>query len=221
MGHRFLEIVSTPSVKAARAAHGSLAAYAKLEGGPASHDRLGPDEAAFIAARDSFYVASVSETGWPYLQHRGGPPGFLEVLDAHRLRFPDYRGNRQYVTLGNAAADPRVALFLMDYPHRTRLKLLGRLRVADGAAAGGADGSAQRAKVERYLVVEVEAFDWNCPQHITPRFTEAELAPALAPLRQRLDDLEAENAALRRRLSGQGEERNRAHVAAAPRGEES
>ncbi|MDX2089803.1 MAG: pyridoxamine 5'-phosphate oxidase family protein [Kofleriaceae bacterium] len=203
MGHRFLEITGTPSVKAAQAAHGSRAIYAKFDGGAATHDRLGPAEADFIAARDSFYLASVSETGGPYIQHRGGPPGFIQVVDERHLRFPDYRGNRQYITLGNTAADPRVALFLMDYPNRSRLKLLGRLSVADGEDVG----TAARAKVERYLVVEVEAFDWNCPQHITPRFTEAELVEALAPMRQRLDELEAENARLRRRLAGNGEER--------------
>ncbi len=200
MGHRFLDIMGTASVRAARAANGSGSAYARHDAGPDTHDQLGPDEAAFIAARDSFYLASVSETGWPYVQHRGGPPGFLVLLPDGRIAFADLRGNRQYLTLGNVAADGRVALFLMDYPNRRRLKLLGRM------AVGAADDAALAplrtvARAERVMVINVEAFDWNCPQYITPRFTEAEIFEAFAPLRQQVATLEAENRALRHRLS--------------------
>jgi predicted pyridoxine 5'-phosphate oxidase superfamily flavin-nucleotide-binding protein len=200
MGHRFLEITGTPSVKAARAAQGSAGAYVRHEGGPDTHDRLGPAEAAFIAARDSAYVASVSETGWPYIQHRGGPPGFLLPLDDRRIAFADLRGNRQYLTLGNIAADSRVALFLMDYPNRRRLKLLGHMVVGEAGDPALEPLRAASPRAERILVVTVEAFDWNCPQHITPRFTEAEVTAAVAPLRRRLVELEAENESLRQRL---------------------
>jgi predicted pyridoxine 5'-phosphate oxidase superfamily flavin-nucleotide-binding protein len=201
MGHRFLEITGTPSVRAARAAQGSAGAYARFEGGPDSHDRLGAAEAAFIAARDSAYIASVSETGWPYIQHRGGAPGFLLPLDDRRIAFADLRGNRQYLTLGNIAADSRVALFLMDYPNRRRLKLLGRMEVGAAGDPALARLRAASPRAERILVVTLDAFDWNCPQHITPRFTEAELSVALAPLRRRLEALEAENRTLRQHLA--------------------
>ena len=134
MTHRFLEIATTPAVRAAQEAQGSRRAYARQEEGPAHHDRLGGSEAAFIAARDSFYMASVSETGWPYLQHRGGPRGFLRVLDETTLGFADLRGNRQYLSLGNLSADDRLCLFLMDYANQARLKIFGRARFHDLAA---------------------------------------------------------------------------------------
>jgi predicted pyridoxine 5'-phosphate oxidase superfamily flavin-nucleotide-binding protein len=202
MGHRFLEIATTPDVEAAQAAHGSRAAYARLEQGPATHDLLTEREADFIAARDSFYMATVSATGWPYIQHRGGPAGFLKVLDERTLGFADFRGNRQYITLGNAAGNDRVALFLMDYPNRRRLKLLGRLVAIDP------DRSPELleklampdypARVEGGFTIAVQAYDWNCPQHITPRFTPAELTPVL----DRIAALEEENRVLRERLAG-------------------
>jgi predicted pyridoxine 5'-phosphate oxidase superfamily flavin-nucleotide-binding protein len=195
MGHRFAEIAFTDRVKAVQDAQGSRAAYARFEGGESNHDRLGPAEAAFIAARDSFYMATISETGWPYVQHRGGPPGFLKVLDERTIGFADFRGNRQYVSVGNLTADDRVAMILVDYPRRRRLKILGHARPV---TAGDEPATVQRlavagypAKVERGLVIAVEAFDWNCPQHITPRFTEAEIAAAVAPLHSRIAELEA------------------------------
>jgi len=203
---RFAEIMFTPSVRAVQESMGSRRAYARLErpGAPA-RDQLGEDEREFIAARDSFYMASVSETGWPYVQHRGGPPGFLKVIDAGTLAFADVRGNRQYVSVGNVLGNDRVSLILMDYPNRRRLKLLGHARVLDPAA--DAEKLAlltddYDAKVERGIEIVLEGFDWNCPQHITPRFTEAEIAGALAALRERLRSLEEENAALRKRLEG-------------------
>ena len=205
MTHRFLEIATTPAVKAAQEAQGSRRAYARQEEGEPHHDRLGEAEAGFIAARDSFYLASVSETGWPYLQHRGGPPGFLRVLDETTLGFADLRGNRQYLSLGNLTADDRLCLFLMDYGHRARLKIFGRASFHDLAAepelAQRLIVPGYRAVPERGVTIKVEAFDWNCPQHITPRFSEAELAPALAPVRQRLEELEVENARLRAELA--------------------
>ncbi len=205
MTHRFLEIATTPAVKAAQEAQGSRRSYARQEEGEPHHDRLGEAEAGFIATRDSFYLASVSETGWPYLQHRGGPAGFLRVLDETTLGFADLRGNRQYLSLGNLTADDRLCLFLMDYGHRARLKIFGRARFHDLAAepelARRLIVPGYRAVPERGVTIKVEAFDWNCPQHITPRFSEAELAPALAPVRQRLEELEIENARLRAELA--------------------
>lgn len=188
MLHKWLQLASTPSVKAARERYGGAAQYARLDGtqgpdGPVRNDRLGDAEKAFIAERDGFYLASVSETLWPYVQYRGGPAGFLRVLDESTLGFADFRGNRQYVTTGNVAANDRVSLFLMDYAHRRRLKIFGRLRMVDGAAdpklveALAAEDYA--AVIERAAIVRVEAFDWNCPQHITPRFTLDELDQAM------------------------------------------
>ncbi len=204
MGHRFADIAFTPAVKAAQEAQGSRGTYLRFEEGAPHHDRLGPAETDFIAARDSFYMASVSETGWPYVQHRGGPPGFLRVLDEQTIGFADFRGNRQYVSLGNLARNDRVSLILMDYAHRRRLKILGRAR-----AIGPADDPARlaalqlpdyRARVERGVLIAVEAFDWNCPQHITPRFTAAQVAELTAPLHARIAALEASLAERGRRL---------------------
>ncbi len=204
MAHAFLDIATTPSVRAAQTANGSAAHYANFKSKRTTDD-LGETETAFIAARDSFYMATVSETGWPYVQHRGGPPGFLRVLDKKTLAFADFRGNRQYISLGNLAASGRASLILMDYPNRARLKLYVRIEAKDlGANPGLAETlgvPGYNAKPERALVLHVEAFDWNCPQHITPRFSEAELAGALAPVRQRMAELEAENAELQQRLS--------------------
>jgi hypothetical protein len=200
MGYGFLDIAVTPSVRAAQVANGSAAQWQDVAGDRA-FDRFTENEAAFISARDSFYVASVSETGWPYVQHRGGPPGFLKMLDETTLGFADFRGNRQYLTLGNTAADDRVALILMDYPNRARLKILAHMEARDLAAepelAARLAVPGYRAKPERAFLLHLAAFDWNCPQHITPRFTTAEIETAIAPLRARLAALEAENQALR------------------------
>lgn len=201
MGHAFAGIAFTPSVKAQQERHGSRAGYARLEEGPPSHDAIGPAEAAFVAARDGFYLATVSESGWPYVQFRGGPPGFLRVLDERTLGWADFGGNRQYLSVGNAARDDRAALFLMDYAGRRRLKLLGRLAVRpigeDPALAGRLAVPGYRAEIERAVVFRLAALDWNCPRHIPRRFTPAEIGAATAPLRARLAELEAELARLR------------------------
>jgi predicted pyridoxine 5'-phosphate oxidase superfamily flavin-nucleotide-binding protein len=204
MAYGFLEIASTPSVKAAQAANGGAAVWSKFDGDRA-FDRFTEAEADFIAQRDNFYMASVSETGWPYIQHRGGAPGFLRVLDEKTLGFADYRGNRQYISVGNISADDRVALILVDYPHRRRLKVYARAETKslsdDPTLAGRLLTPGYKAKVERAVILHLKAFDWNCPQHITPRFTEAELAEALAPIRERMSELERENEALRNRVA--------------------
>jgi uncharacterized protein len=202
MGHRYSEIVFTDTVKTVRRRMGSRGAYAHREDGPDVNDRLGPDEEAFIASRDSFYIASVSKTGWPFVQFRGGPPGFLRVLDERTLGFADFRGNKQYITTGNVIGNDRVSLFLMDYPHCQRLKILGRASVLDikndPELVAGLVVKAYDARVERALRITVAAFEWNCPQHITPRFTKDELVEALAPIRQEMASLREENKRLQR-----------------------
>ena len=204
MAYLFLDLASTPSVKAAQVANGAGEFWANFVGHRDS-DRLTDAEARFIQARDSFYLATVSESGWPYVQHRGGPAGFLRVMDEQTLAFLDFRGNRQYISLGNLASDGRAALILMDYPNRRRLKIYGRVEAKDLSTAPEIAANLAlpeyKAKVERAFLVRVEAFDWNCSQHITPRFTETELERALAPARLRLVQLEAENKALRDRLA--------------------
>jgi predicted pyridoxine 5'-phosphate oxidase superfamily flavin-nucleotide-binding protein len=204
MPYGFLDIASTPGVRAAQEANGSGEFWANFKGERAS-DRFTLAEAAFIAERDSLYMATVSESGWPYVQHRGGPPGFIRILDDRTLAIPDFRGNRQYISTGNLATDDRAALILMDYTNRRRLKLYAHVEARDlekdPELAAELALPGYRGKVERGLVMHLVAFDWNCPQHIIPRFSEAELAPALAPLRARLEALEAENQALRARLA--------------------
>ena len=204
MAYGFLDIASTPAVRAAQEANGSGEYWASFKG-DRPFDRFTEAEAAFIAERDSLYMATVSESGWPYVQHRGGPPGFIRVLDEKTLAIPDFRGNRQYISTGNLAANDRAALILMDYPHRRRLKIYAHVEARDLAPIRNwprnSPCPSYRAKVERGLVIHLVAFDWNCPQHIMPRFSEAELAPALAPIRARLEALEAENKALRDELT--------------------
>jgi predicted pyridoxine 5'-phosphate oxidase superfamily flavin-nucleotide-binding protein len=150
-------------------------------------------------------MATVSETGWPYIQHRGGEPGFLRVIDDRTIAFADYRGNRQYISIGNLEHDDRVALFLMDYPTRSRLKILGHAEVREGADAqkliGELSGPGVRAMVERVIVIRIDAFDWNCQQYITPRFTEEQVIEVMAPARKRLAELEEENKQLRAELA--------------------
>jgi predicted pyridoxine 5'-phosphate oxidase superfamily flavin-nucleotide-binding protein len=199
MRHRFFDLAFTPSVQAEQARQGSRAAYAAANSdaaGGTSADALSPRETAFIAARDSFYLASVSQTGWPYVQHRGGPEGFVRVLDEKTLGWAEFAGNRQYVSVGNVAADDRVALIFMDYAHRRRLKLLGHMRVFDAAErpelAKRLTIEGYEERIERFVLITVEAFDWNCPQHITPRFTLAEIESTVAPLRARIAELESQ-----------------------------
>lgn len=205
--YSFLDVASSASVRSAQAEMGVDHLWT-----PGQVDRqfesFTDHEEAFIAARDSFYMASVSETGWPYVQYRGGPAGFLKVIDQTTLAFADFRGNRQYISVGNLDANDRVALILVDYPRRARLKILAhaeRLAIdADPALLSKVLDPDYRAKPERIFRLRLEAFDWNCPQHIVPRFTESEISHAVQPLRDKLEALEAENRALRERL-GQSE----------------
>ncbi|MBL9168999.1 MAG: pyridoxamine 5'-phosphate oxidase family protein [Verrucomicrobiales bacterium] len=193
MAGRYLETYFTPKVLAAQQHY--FGRSQSLPPQPET-DPLTEEERTFIEARDSFYMATVSENGWPYMQHRGGQPGFLKVVTPNRLAFADYKGNRQMLSTGNLAANDRVALFLMDYPRRERLKILGRARVED--ARQHPELVAQIAEpeirgiVERVVLIEVVSFDWNCPKYITPRFTSAEVEQAVAPLHQRIAELEAQ-----------------------------
>ena len=179
MSRKYTEVTFTPSVRKAQEHYGSREVAAEVEAWDVTDDRLSEREASFIAERDSFYMASVNQDGWPYVQYRGGPKGFLKVLDETTLAYADFRGNRQYISTGNLRADDRTALFFMDYPRRQRLKLMARAEIVDAADRPDlveevADPS-YRARVERVVVFHVVAFDWNCPQHITPRFTIEEL----------------------------------------------
>lgn len=209
MARAFAEIAFTPSVLAEQARQGSSGSYAKfLDDGVMTGDVLGQAEAAFIAERDGFYQATVSETGWPYVQFRGGPRGFLKVLDEKTLAYADFRGNRQYLSVGNLRGDGRIALILVDYPNRRRLKLWGHARiveiVADPALVERLHDPAYRAKPERAVVITVAALDWNCPQHLPQRYTLEELEPALAQVRAELQRLQAENEALRKAAASSG-----------------
>jgi len=180
MARAFANLAFTPNVRAVQERQGSAAAYDKFlspqaDGG----DALSEAEAEFIAARDGFYQATVSETGWPYVQFRGGPRGFLNVLDAKTIAYADFRGNRQYVSVGNLTGDDRVSLILMDYPNRRRLKLWGRAKLIDIAddpdLVAQLHDASYRARPERAVIITIEAFDWNCPSHIPQRFTLEEL----------------------------------------------
>lgn len=208
MSYGFLDIAMTPSVRAAQAETGADRQWAHFEG-DREFDRFTANEAAFITARDSFYMGSVSEDGWPYVQHRGGPAGFLKMVDDRTLAFADYRGNRQYISTGNLAANDRASLFLMDYPRRMRLKIYAHVdKLSLGEDPVLTDlvmDKAYKARPERIFRFRLKAFDWNCPQHITPRFTEREIEQAVRPLHERMAELEAENEALRIRLERQGE----------------
>ncbi len=198
MAHKFAEIAFTPVVRAIQVKEGSRASYARMDEGDDYNHQLSGREAMFIAARDSFYMASVGETGWPYVQHRGGPAGFMKVLDERTIGFADYSGNRQYVSTGNFSTDNRVALFFMDYPNRTRLKMLGLVRTVgldEPKLLAQLEDDDYPAQVERGFIIEVEAFDWNCPQHITPRFTETEIE-------DQLTSLQTENRHLKALLAG-------------------
>lgn len=195
MPKKFAEITFTPSVKAAQTRYGSRAANAGFELAEDPGDTLGMVETAFIEERDSFYQATVNEKGWPYVQHRGGPPGFLKVLDERTIGYADFRGNVQYLSVGNLADNDRISMLLMDYPNRRRLKIWARARLVhhdeDPDLIARLEVPTYRARVERGVVMSIEAIEWNCPQHIMPRFTEAEIEEAVTPLRNRIAELEA------------------------------
>ena len=211
MSREYRALAFTPDVEAAQRVYGSRAAQERLDrhDGPAqAPEPLGAGEREFLALQDGFYVASVSTTGWPYVQFRGGPPGFVRTPDAHTLAWADFRGNRQYITMGNVRHDPRVALIFLDYARRARLKVYGRMRVTDVRAHGGSstlEVAGYAGIVERDVEIDVAAFDWNCDQHIEPRYSADQLTDQLAPVHERLAFLEAENARLRAAASRSSE----------------
>ncbi len=206
MPRKYPQLTFTTSVKQAQEHYGTRRQAAKMESLEGQDDRLSDREAEFIANRDSFFVASVGENGWPYVQFRGGPKGFLKVLDSRTLGFADFRGNLQYITTGNMMHDNRVALFLMDYPHRKRLKIMARGEVSDAEERPDLIEQLEdvdyRARIERAVIYHIEAFDWNCPQHSTPRWTEEEFAPAIEKWKARIAQLKAENRRLRDPFAG-------------------
>lgn len=201
MARAFAEITFTESVKAAQTLYGSRENNRGFELAEDPRNTLGAAEAEFIHARDSFYQATVGEKGWPYVQHRGGAAGFIKVLDERTLGYADFRGNRQYISVGNIHADERISLIFMDYANQRRLKIWGRAKVVheseNPSLIAQLENPNYRARIERALVIHVEAYEWNCPQHITPRFTEAEIKELIAPL---VD----ENIQLKNRLAASG-----------------
>lgn len=177
MSHRYADIAFTPTIRALQEQMDSRELYARMDAIPDKFHRFRDREIDFLRQRDSFYMATVTEDGWPYIQHRGGPAGFIKVLDEQTLGFADYSGNRQYITTGNLINNTRVSLFFMDYPQRKRMKLLGRaeaLTLEDERLAQLADPDYD-ARIERGFLIHLAAFDWNCPQHITPRYTEQDV----------------------------------------------
>lgn len=206
MSRAFAEISFTPSVLNVQEQQGSADAYSKFLLPEADRgDRIGPVEAEFIAARDGFYQATVSKTGWPYVQFRGGPAGFLKVLDEKTIAYADFRGNRQYLSVGNLHDNDRISLILMDYPNRRRLKVWGRAKLTgskeDPLLMTKLQDPSYRALPERAVVITIEALDWNCPQHIPQRMTLEELEPHLAPLREELARLKSENEKLNHKMN--------------------
>ncbi|WP_422059116.1 pyridoxamine 5'-phosphate oxidase family protein [Sphingopyxis sp.] len=202
MAQNYRHTLFNGAVKALQEQHGSRASYARMDAGAdGTPDQLTDKELDFMALRDSFYMASVNADGWPYMQHRGGPAGFLRHIAGNRIGFADYRGNKQYISTANLAGNDRVSLFLMDYPNKERLKLVGHahsVELADDPAAVTAlMPEGYRATPERAFFIDVIGWEWNCSQHITPRFTEAEISAAIKPMATELNQLRAEVAALR------------------------
>jgi uncharacterized protein len=204
MSHKFFDLTFTPSVKRAQEHFGTRRNYERFEGGESDYHGLTEPEIEFIAERDGFYLATVGETGQPYVQFRGGPPGFLKVLDSTTLGYADFGGNLQYISTGNLAANDRAALILMDYANRRRLKILARVEITDAKETPELITKLRmpdyKAKVERAVVLHVEAFDWNCPRHITPRFTLEEMREINQPLHEHIEKLESEIARLKKKL---------------------
>ncbi|HDT0668460.1 TPA: pyridoxamine 5'-phosphate oxidase family protein [Klebsiella aerogenes] len=208
MAATFLDIAITPDVMDVQHEMGSDQLW-QTPHSRRQADRFGASEEGMIATRDSFYLATVSQSGWPYIQHRGGPPGFLRLLDDTTLAMPDFGGNRQYITTGNLRGSDRACLFLMDYPRRARLKIYVTVEVL--AAEEQPELLAlvtptnYRARIERLFRFHLQAFDWNCPQHITPRYSAQQVAEYSQSLQERIHELEQENQRLQQQLSPKGE----------------
>jgi uncharacterized protein len=200
----FGSLVFTPLVKKLQERYGSRRQYERMENAGAPQDRFTPFELEFLAQRDSFYLATVGATGWPYVQHRGGPKGFVKVIDDHTLAVGDFRGNKQYISAGSLQSDNRVAMIMVDYPRQARLKILGRVDILEGAQAepwlDRVRMPGEKTPIERVFLIHVEAYDWNCPQHITPRYTAEEIREGMKEIEKRVNSLEQENLELRKDL---------------------
>ena len=201
----FGSLLFTPVVKQLQERYGSRQQYDRMRKVGAQRDRLTAFEVEFLAERDSFYWATIGATGWPYVQHRGGPKGFVKVIDDHTLALADFRGNKQFISTGNLLTDNRVAMILVDYPQQARLKILGHVDVLEGEKAGAwmdrVKMPGYKALIERVFVIHLEAYDWNCPQHITPRYTAEQIHEAVNAVEDRVRALETENEELRRVLA--------------------
>ncbi|WP_327223497.1 pyridoxamine 5'-phosphate oxidase family protein [Streptomyces platensis] len=205
MPQHYARIAFTDEVKEAQQANGSRRAMQRFEEADFANDALGPAEEQFIAERDGFYLATASSSGWPYVQYRGGPPGFVHVIDETTLAWAELRGNRQYISHGNLTTDKRASVFLMDYARQQRLKIFGSIQLLDPdhhpELRTRTMPSTPRTQLQRLALLHVHAYDWNCPQHITPRFTAAELQETLIPVREELQRLRTENDRLRSELA--------------------
>lgn len=215
MSNRYFETVFTPSVQAEQSQHGSRASYARCISKRAEQVGdavLTEQERAFIATQDTFFLATVTTTGWPYLQHRGGPVGFVKILDAQTIAWADFSGNRQYVSIGNASDNDRVAMIFMDYSAQRRLKIIGRMtafEIADHPEFRKQIEIADYdATIEHAMKVTVVGFDWNCPQHITPRYTALEVTAAVEPLRHQIAELQRRQDAANTASNGKDSKRS-------------
>jgi hypothetical protein len=196
------DVAFSPAVKAVQARRGSRAAYAKKEEKGGFRTHVTPDVAQFLAQATSFYLATASAEGQPYVQHRGGPPGFLVVVDEKTLAFADFRGNRQYITTGNLSENARAQIFVMDYAHRQRVKIWGRARVVegDGDLTARLFPAGYDARAEQAIVLEIDAWDSNCQQHIPQMFKAEDVARTIQQFQERMRELDADNAALKARI---------------------
>ncbi len=203
MSRSFGAIAFTDAVKAIQEKHGSRSAYARMEKETYT-DGLTENEIRFISQRDSFYMASIGTNQFPYIQHRGGPKGFIKVLDANTIGFVDFSGNKQYISVGNLATNQNVALIMVDYPSRSRLKILARAEIVElkdnPVLFETLNVRDYKNKPERMMLLHIEAYDWNCPQHITPRYTLSDIEEAFAGQRQYISELETEIQLLKQRL---------------------
>lgn len=203
MAKNFAEIGFSAAAKKLQEKYGSRKTYSRMES-QTVYSGLGRHEQSFIAQRDSFYMATSGENGFPYIQHRGGPKGFLKVLDENRLGFIDFKGNMQYISVGNIATNNKVSLFMVDYPNKRRLKLYAKAEIVElkdnPELLQNLDLEDYKFQPERMMVFNIEAFDWNCPQHITPRFTVEEVEEALKPQYEHIKNLEAEITELKVKL---------------------
>lgn len=204
MAKNFAEIAFTNAVKKLQTKHGSRNSYERMEKFNVI-DGLTPSEINFIQNRDSFYMATTGTSKYPYIQHRGGPKGFLKVLDSKRLGFIDFSGNKQYVSVGNIETNNKVSLFIMDYANKSRLKIFATSEIIElednPTLLKSLDLKGYNFKPERMMVFNIEAYDWNCPQHITQRYTMAEIEEAINPLKDHINNLEAQIALLQQQKS--------------------